>query len=172
MPEIRIREHRNFIKTKSSEESAQKAANEQAAETAQENAAEIVRKYPHKPQPYAKQQPRISEGHPFAQGRSAFRQELRRKMAAQQRRTAVQISHMAGKTGTAQNPHGEDHSIFMAFAPKDDPQIAISVYVENSGFGATWAVPIASLMIEKYLHRSIDPSRLEIEKRMIEKSFY
>ena len=77
-----------------------------------------------------------------------------------------------GKTGTAQNPHGDDHSIFMGFAPKDDPQIAISVYVENSGFGATWAVPIASLMIEKYLHRSIDPSRLEIEKRMIEKSFY
>ena len=77
-----------------------------------------------------------------------------------------------GKTGTAQNPHGDDHSIFMAFAPMDNPQIAISVYVENSGFGATWAVPIASLMIEKYLHRSIDPSRLEIEKRMIEKSFY
>jgi len=77
-----------------------------------------------------------------------------------------------GKTGTAQNPHGDDHSIFMGFAPKEDPQIAIAVYVENSGFGATWAVPIASLMIEKYLHRSIDPSRLEIEKRMIEKSFY
>lgn len=77
-----------------------------------------------------------------------------------------------GKTGTAQNPHGDDHSIFMAFAPKDDPQIAISVYVENSGFGATWAVPIASLMIEKYLHREIDPSRLHIEKNMMDKSFY
>ena len=77
-----------------------------------------------------------------------------------------------GKTGTAQNPHGEDHSIFMAFAPKDNPKIAISVYVENSGFGATWAVPIASLMIEKYLHREIDPSRLQIEKNMMEKSFY
>ena len=77
-----------------------------------------------------------------------------------------------GKTGTAQNPHGDDHSIFMAFAPKENPQIAISVYVENSGFGATWAVPIASLMIEKYLHRSIDSTRLHIEQRMIEKSFY
>jgi penicillin-binding protein 2 len=77
-----------------------------------------------------------------------------------------------GKTGTAQNPHGEDHSIFMAFAPKDNPKIAISVYVENSGFGATWAVPIASLMIEKYLHRSIDASRLELEKRMMEARFY
>ena len=77
-----------------------------------------------------------------------------------------------GKTGTAQNPHGDDHSIFMGFAPKDDPQIAIAVYVENSGFGATWAVPIASLMIEKYLHRTIDPSRKAIEQRMMEKSFY
>jgi penicillin-binding protein 2 len=73
-----------------------------------------------------------------------------------------------GKTGTAQNPHGEDHSIFMAFAPKDNPQIAIAVYVENSGFGATWAVPIASLMIEKYLHREIATKRLHIEKRMME----
>lgn len=77
-----------------------------------------------------------------------------------------------GKTGTAQNPHGDDHSIFMGFAPTKNPKIAISVYVENSGFGATWAVPIASLMIEKYLHRDIDPSRLELEKRMLEKRFY
>lgn len=58
---------------------------------------------------------------------------------------------VCGKTGTAENPHGEDHSIFLAFAPKDNPQIAISVYVENAGFGSTWAAPIASLMIEKYL---------------------
>lgn len=78
----------------------------------------------------------------------------------------------AGKTGTAQNPHGDDHSIFMGFAPIENPQIAIAVYVENSGFGATWAVPIASLMIEKYLHRTIDSTRLETEKRMLEKSFY
>jgi penicillin-binding protein 2 len=56
----------------------------------------------------------------------------------------------------------------MAFAPKDNPQIAIAVYVENSGFGATWAVPIASLMIEKYLHKSIAPNRLYLEKRMME----
>ena len=56
----------------------------------------------------------------------------------------------------------------MGFAPKENPQIAIAVYVENSGFGATWAVPIASLMIEKYLHKSISPKRLHIEKRMME----
>lgn len=62
---------------------------------------------------------------------------------------------ICGKTGTAENPHGEDHSIFIAFAPKDDPQIAISVYIENGGFGARWAAPTAKLMIEKYLNDSI-----------------
>lgn len=62
---------------------------------------------------------------------------------------------VCGKTGTAQNPHGKDHSVFVAFAPKDDPKIAIAVYVENSGFGATYAVPVASLMIEKYLKGQI-----------------
>jgi penicillin-binding protein 2 len=62
---------------------------------------------------------------------------------------------VCGKTGTAENPHGNDHSIFIAFAPKDDPKIAIAVYVENQGFGTTYAAPIASLMIEKYLTREI-----------------
>jgi penicillin-binding protein 2 len=58
---------------------------------------------------------------------------------------------ICGKTGTAQNPHGDDHSVFIAFAPKEDPKIAIAVYVENGGFGAETAAPIASLMIEQYL---------------------
>ncbi len=62
---------------------------------------------------------------------------------------------VCGKTGTAQNPQGEDHSIFMAFAPMDDPKIAIAVYVENAGFGGTWAAPMAGLMIEKYLTDTI-----------------
>lgn len=62
---------------------------------------------------------------------------------------------VCGKTGTAENPHGEDHSIFIAFAPKDNPKIAIAVYIENGGFGATWAAPTAKLMIEKYLNDSI-----------------
>jgi penicillin-binding protein 2 len=62
---------------------------------------------------------------------------------------------VCGKTGTAQNPHGEDHSIFIAFAPKENPQIAIAVYIENGGFGSTWAAPTAKLMIEKYLNDSI-----------------
>lgn len=62
---------------------------------------------------------------------------------------------VCGKTGTAENPHGEDHSIFIAFAPKDNPKIAIAVYIENGGFGGTWAAPTAKLMIEKYLNDSI-----------------
>lgn len=78
---------------------------------------------------------------------------------------------VSGKTGTAQNPHGKDHSIFMAFAPKEDSQIAISVYVENAGFGGTWAAPIASLMIEKYIKGSISPERAHVEKRIVEADF-
>ena len=62
---------------------------------------------------------------------------------------------ICGKTGTAQNPHGEDHSIFIAFAPEKKPKIAIAVYVENGGWGSKWAVPIATLMIEKYLSNKI-----------------
>lgn len=62
---------------------------------------------------------------------------------------------VCGKTGTAENPHGEDHSIFIAFAPKENPKIALAVYIENGGFGATWAAPVASLMMEKYLTGTI-----------------
>ena len=68
---------------------------------------------------------------------------------------------ICGKTGTAQNPHGKDHSLFVAFAPRDNPKIAIAVMVENAGFGATWAAPIASLMMEKYLTDSITRPTLE-----------
>jgi penicillin-binding protein 2 len=59
---------------------------------------------------------------------------------------------ICGKTGTAQNPHGKDHSLFIAFAPRDNPKIAIAVIVENGGYGATWAAPMATLMIEQYLN--------------------
>jgi penicillin-binding protein 2 len=75
---------------------------------------------------------------------------------------------VCGKTGTAQNPHGEDHSVFIAFAPKVNPKIAIAVYVENAGFGGTWAAPIASLMMEKYLTDSISTQNLAKEKRILE----
>ena len=74
----------------------------------------------------------------------------------------------AGKTGTAQNPHGEDHSLFILFAPYDDPEIAIAVAVENAGYGATAAAPIASLMAEQYLTGTIDTTLWE-RKHWIER---
>lgn len=58
---------------------------------------------------------------------------------------------MCGKTGTVQNPHGKDHALFICFAPKDDPKIAISIVVENSGFGSTWAAPVGIMMAGKYI---------------------
>ncbi|MCO5247384.1 MAG: penicillin-binding protein 2 [Chitinophagales bacterium] len=72
----------------------------------------------------------------------------------------------AAKTGTAQNPHGKDHSIFIAYAPLDHPKIAVAVIVENGGFGATYAGPISSLMIEKYLNDTISSKRLYLQERM------
>ena len=62
---------------------------------------------------------------------------------------------ICGKTGTAQNPNGRDHSTFLSFAPKDNPRIAISVYVEHGGFGSETALPIASLLEEYYLTDTI-----------------
>lgn len=73
---------------------------------------------------------------------------------------------MCGKTGTAENPHGQDHSIFIAFAPKDDPKIALAITVENGYWGSRWAAPMASLIIEKYLTGRVERKRME--KRMLE----
>ena len=73
---------------------------------------------------------------------------------------------VCGKTGTAQNPHGKDHSLFVGFAPRENPKIAIGIMVENGGWGADWAAPIATLMMEKYLTDSI--SRPQLEKRMFD----
>lgn len=83
-------------------------------------------------------------------------------------RAYVKGLDICGKTGTAQNPHGEDHSTFLSFAPKDDPKIAVSVYVENGGAGSTVAAPIASLIIEYYLRGGeiSDPSRIDYVKNM------
>ena len=58
---------------------------------------------------------------------------------------------VCGKTGTAENPHGKDHSAFIGFAPRSRPRIAVSVYVENGGFGAHYGVPIGRVMMEYYL---------------------
>jgi penicillin-binding protein 2 len=75
---------------------------------------------------------------------------------------------ICGKTGTVQNPHGADHSAFVGFAPRDNPKIAIAVFIENAGFGATYAAPVAGLLIEKYLNDSIVPKRKDLEQRLIE----
>lgn len=77
---------------------------------------------------------------------------------------------VCGKTGTAQNPHGHDHSVFLGFAPYHNPRIAVCVYVENAGYGATYGVPIGSLVIEKYLKGEISESRKHIEERMLNSS--
>ncbi len=93
-------------------------------------------------------------------------QDVVEKPGGTARRARVDSLTICGKTGTAQNPHGEDHSVFIAFAPRENPKIALAVYVENSGGGGLWAAPIASLLIEKYLNDSI--SRPETERRILE----
>ena len=82
------------------------------------------------------------------------------------RQAHVEGLDICGKTGTAQNPHGKDHAVFICFAPRENPKIAVAAYIENAGFGGTWAAPIASLMIEKYLTGEI--TRPDLEKRMKE----
>lgn len=79
---------------------------------------------------------------------------------------------VCGKTGTAQNPHGKDNSVFICFAPKDNPKIAVAAYVENAGFGATWALPVASLMVEQYLTGEISEGRKPLEDRMLTTRFF
>ncbi len=82
------------------------------------------------------------------------------------RNAAVPGISICGKTGTSQNPHGKDHSVFFAFAPRENPKIAIAVFVENVGWGSDYAAPIAGLMIEKYLKREISPQKKWLEDRM------
>jgi penicillin-binding protein 2 len=90
------------------------------------------------------------------------------------RNSRIEGIEIAGKTGTSENfvridgvrKQMPDHSILIAFAPKDDPKIAIAVYVENGGYGSTIAAPIASLLIEKYLKKEISKNRKWIERRM------
>jgi len=83
-------------------------------------------------------------------------------------RVAVPGVVMCGKTGTVQNDHGIDHSVFTAFAPKDNPKIAIFVYVENSGFGATYAAPMAGLMVERFLNDTISAKKKLVEEKILE----
>lgn len=82
---------------------------------------------------------------------------------------AVEGLEICGKTGTAQNPHGDDHSVFICFAPRENPKIAVAAYIENGGFGASYAAPIASLLTEKYLNGKISGNdRKGLEKRMMD----
>ncbi|MFT5385611.1 MAG: penicillin-binding protein 2, partial [Saprospiraceae bacterium] len=74
---------------------------------------------------------------------------------------------VCGKTGTSENSHGKDHSVFFAFAPKENPKIAIAVYVENGGWGSNYGAPMAGLMIEQYLRGAIAPSKVAIEDHII-----
>jgi penicillin-binding protein 2 len=76
---------------------------------------------------------------------------------------------MVGKTGTSQNQKGKDHSIFVAFAPRDNPKIAIAVFVENAGFGGSAAAPIASLIVEKYIKGHVD--RKAVESKFMNMSY-
>ena len=77
------------------------------------------------------------------------------------RRAHMEDIDICGKTGTAQNPHGRDNSVFMSFAPKENPKIAVCVYLENAGAGGTWAAPVASLIVEKYLKGEVSRKELE-----------
>ena len=78
---------------------------------------------------------------------------------------------ICGKTGTAENGFGKDHSTFLAIEPKDNPKIVVGVYIENGGFGATVAAPIASLMIEQYLTDTIKRTSLYEQIRDIKISY-
>lgn len=74
---------------------------------------------------------------------------------------------ICGKTGTIQNPHGQAHGAFVAFSPKENPKIAVAVYIEQSNWGASYAAPIGSLIIEKYLKKKISPKRKYLEDLML-----
>jgi penicillin-binding protein 2 len=86
------------------------------------------------------------------------------------RRARIDSLHYCGKTGTSQNPHGEDHSVFICFAPRENPKIAIAVFVENAGGGGSMAAPIAGLLVEQYLRGKI--TRPQMEEYVLSKSFY
>ena len=81
--------------------------------------------------------------------------------------TAIPGIELCGKTGTAQNPHGKDHSVFIGFGPREDPKIAVAILIENGGFGATWAAPMTSLIMERYITGSDKTSKPDMYKRML-----
>ncbi|MBN1301419.1 MAG: penicillin-binding protein 2 [Melioribacteraceae bacterium] len=90
------------------------------------------------------------------------REGMRRVVNGEGTATNIKMKEfeISGKTGTAQNPHGEDHAIFIAFAPYDNPKIAVSVIVENVGFGSTHAAPVAKEIIKTYLLKNVPDENL------------
>jgi penicillin-binding protein 2 len=126
----------------------------------------LVKKFvsgkPIKPEYRTKNYVRIDPKHfpPVIEGMAAV------VTAGTARVAAIDGIEVCGKTGTSQNPHGEDHSVFFGFAPKNNPQIAIAVFVENAGFGNTWAAPISSLLMERYLTKKTSPTRKYLQDRM------
>ncbi|MFD2721193.1 peptidoglycan D,D-transpeptidase FtsI family protein [Hymenobacter monticola] len=117
--------------------------------------------------------PRFLEKHHTLIDSANFEALVPGMMAVMQRGGTAATSNLAdvgitiaGKTGTVQNDEGDDHATFVAFAPANNPKIAIAVYLENAGFGATEAAPVAALVIEKHLRGSIAPKRKHWERRM------
>lgn len=97
---------------------------------------------------------------------------IKRGMAGAVNFGTAKVAHIdsiqvCGKTGTAENPHGKSHSWFSCFAPEENPQIAVAIIVENAGWGASYAAPIASLVVEKYINGKIAESRKPLEERMM-----
>jgi len=86
-------------------------------------------------------------------------------------RARIESFQFCGKTGTSQNSHGEDHSVFFGFGPREQPTIAIAVFIENAGFGGTWAAPVASLIVEQYVNGEVSERRKREEKRVKKMNF-
>ena len=122
--------------------------------------------------------PRFTEKHHTLIDSVHFEALVPGMMAVMQRGGTAETSSLAdvgivvaGKTGTVQNDGGDDHATFVGFAPAQNPQIAVAVYLENAGFGATAAAPVAALIMEKYLRGSIAPRRKHSERRMQYRSY-
>ena len=86
------------------------------------------------------------------------------------RRAIIEGVSVCGKTGTVENPHGEDHAVFIGFAPKERPRIAIAVIIENAGGGGRWAAPMAAVMMEKYLKKEVQSKKWE-QQRLLNATF-
>ncbi len=121
--------------------------------------------------------PRFTEKHHTLVDSVHFEALIPGMLAVMQRGGTAETSSLAdvgiavaGKTGTVQNDEGDDHATFLGFAPANDPRIAVAVYLENAGFGATAAAPCAVMVIEKYLRGSIAPSRKRWEARIKRRS--